>query len=164
MKQTLTLFLAIFILTSAFAKTNIVVLPEKPAKLNANQILIPIGKNGEEVSLVDLSRMKVKELEAITGKKMKFADKIGFTIAQKQLRNSISSDGTITNQKLNKVFEKENGSSYFHLGGFALGFLLSIIGVLIAYLLKGENRHARVKWAWIGFVASLVIWLIVAVV
>ena len=164
MKRLFTLALSVLILVSAFANSNVVVLPENPARTNANQILVPIGKNGEKVSLYDLSRMKVKDLEAITGEKMKLTSKIGFMLSQKQLRSSIRSDGTITNQKLNKALEKENDSSYFHLGGFALGFLLSIIGVLIAYLLKGENRHARVKWAWIGFVASLVIWLIVAVV
>ena len=164
MKQTLTLVLAFFISTTTFAKTNTVVLPEKPAKLNANQVLIQIGKNGETISLVALSRMKVKELEVITGKKMKLADKIGFVIAQKQLRNNIHADGTITNKKLSKALTKEDVTAGFHLGGFALGFLLSIIGVLIAYLINDDKKSARVKWAWIGFGVSLVLWLIIALI
>jgi hypothetical protein len=163
MKRFLTLSLALLILSTTFAKPSVVVLPSKPAKLNANQILIPIGKNGETISLVDLSRMKVKDLEAITGQKMKLASKIGFVLTQKQLRNSINADGTINNKKLNKAFSKANGSSDFNLGGFALGLLLSIIGVLIAYLIKGDEHAARVKWAWIGFGVSLVIWLLFAI-
>ena len=162
MKRILTLSLAFFILLAASAKTNVSVLPPKPGKLNANQILVPIGKNGETISLAELSRIKVKDLEAITGTKMKLGDKIGFSIAQKQLRININADGTINNKKLNKALAKADGTSDFNLGGFALGFLLSIIGVLIAYLIKGDNHAARIKWAWIGFAVSLVLWLLLS--
>lgn len=163
MKRFFTLSLALFMVTAAIAKTNLVVLPTKPKapKVNANQILVPIGKNGETVSLMDLSRMKVKDLEAFSGEKMKLSEKIGFAIAQKQLRNNISSDGTINNKKLEKALAKAGGTSDFNLGGFALGLLLSIIGLLIAYLIKGNNHASFIKWAWIGFGISLVIWLIV---
>jgi hypothetical protein len=160
MKKILTLSLAFFILSSTFANTNVAVLPERPAKINANNVLIPIGKNGEKISLMDLSRMKVKELEAVTGEKMKLFDKMGFAIAQKQLRNSINADGTINNKKLNKAIAKADGTSDFNLGGLALGILLGLIGVLIAYLIKGDKHAARVKWAWIGFGIAVVIWLL----
>lgn len=160
MKRILTLSFALSILVSAFAKNNVVVLPEKPAKVDANKILIPIGKNGATISLMDLSRMKVKELEAVTGEKMKLFDKVGFSIAQKQLRNSINADGTINNKKLNKALSKADGTSDFNLGGLALGILLGLIGVLIAYLIKGDKHAARVKWAWIGFGIAVVIWLL----
>jgi len=163
MKRLFTLSLSICILVTGFAKSSIVVLPGKPAKINANQVLVPIGKNGEKVSLYDLSRMKVKDLEAITGEKMKMTSKIGFMLSQKQLRGSINSDGTINNKKLNKAFAKAGDTADFNLGGFALGLLLSIIGVLIAYLIKGDEHNARVKWAWIGFGISLVIWLLASI-
>lgn len=159
MKRIITLSLALFLLATCFAGVNIVE-PKKPAKINANNVLIPVGKNGEKISLMDLSRMKVKELEAITGNKMKLADKVGFTLAQKQLRNSINADGTINNKKLSKVAAKADDGSGFHLGGFALGFLLGLIGVLVAYLIKDDKKSARVKWAWIGLAAWVVIWLI----
>ena len=113
---------------------------------------------------MDLSRMKVKELEAVTGEKMKLVDKIGFLAAQKQLRNSISADGTISSKKFEKVAAKADGDSGFHLGGFALGFLLGLIGVLIAYLIKDDKKRNRVKWAWLGLLAWVVIWLIVVVI
>jgi hypothetical protein len=163
MKRLFTLALSLLILVSAFAKSNVVVLPENPTGTNANQVLVPIGKNGEKVSLYDLSRMKVKDLEAITGEKMKLTSKIGFMLSQKHLRSSINEDGTINNKKLNKAFAKAGGTSDFNLGGFALGLLLSIIGVLIAYLIKGDEHNARIKWAWIGFGISLVIWLLASI-
>jgi hypothetical protein len=162
MKKFLGLLIALSLFATSFAKTNIVA-PKKPAKLNASQVLIPIGKNGETISLLDLSRMKVKELEAMTGAKMKLADKLGFSIAQKQLRNSINSDGTINNKKLSKIAAKADAGSGFHLGGFALGFLLGLIGVLIAYLIKDDKKAARVKWAWLGLAAWLVIVLIAVI-
>lgn len=161
MKKIFALFFALSLFTISFASPNVLA-PKKPSKLDANAIMIPIGEKGQAVSLMDLSRMKVKELEAITGEKMKLVDKIGFLAAQKQLRSSINVDGTISSKKLEKVAAKAkaDGDSGFHLGGFALGFLLGLIGVLIAYLIKDDKKKNRVKWAWLGLVAWLVIWLI----
>ena len=48
-------------------------------------------------------------------------------------------------------------TSGFHLGGFALGFLIGPIGVLIAYLIDDDKKRNRVKWAWIGLIAWVVI-------
>jgi hypothetical protein len=45
-----------------------------------------------------------------------------------------------------------------------LGFLLGLIGVLIAYLIKDDKKRNRVKWAWLGLLAWVVIWLIVVVI
>jgi hypothetical protein len=75
-------------LTTAFSKTNVVVLPTKPPKLDANQILIPIGKNGEKISLVDLSFIRTKEYETLTGKKMTLANKLEFKLIQKNYKES----------------------------------------------------------------------------
>jgi hypothetical protein len=162
MKRIIGLFFAITLFATSFAGTNLVT-PKKPARLNANAIMIPIGKNGETVSLMDLSRMKVKDLEAITGEKMNLTSKVGFTVAQKQLRNSINADGTVNNKKLQKLAKADDGSG-FNLGGFALGFLIGLIGVLIAYLIKDDKKPARVKWAWIGFGVWIVLWLLLFVI
>lgn len=159
MKKFFGLFLALFLFATTFAATNVLV-PKNPSKLNANQVLIPIGKNGEKISLMDLSRMKIKDLEAITGTKMKLTDKIGIAIAQKQLRNSINADGTINNKKLNKAAAR-GGETGFHVGGFALGFLLGWVGLIIAYLIKDDFKRNRVKWAWIGFGVSILFAVIV---
>lgn len=127
--------------------------------------MIPIGNTGQKISLLDLSRMTTKDVEAFTGKKMKAGEKMGFRAAQYKLRQNINPDGTLNTKKFQKAFKKvDDGTTGFHIGGFALGFFLSIIGVLIAYLINDAKKANRVKWAWIGFAVSLVLWIIFAVI
>jgi len=43
-----------------------------------------------------------------------------------------------------------------------LGFLLNLVGVLIAYLIKDDYKSNRVKWAWIGLGLNIGLTLILA--
>ena len=105
--------------------------------------------------------MKTTDLEKLTGKKMGFLQRLEFKLSQKKLRRSINADGTINNRKLEMLAKRDmDGTTGFHLGGFALGFLLGLIGVLIAYLIHDENHDNRVKWSWIGLGVLLVLILI----
>ena len=165
MKKILFLFVALATVASSYAVGNLVVPPvEKKPKVLASEVFIPIGKEGKKISLLELSELNVKELESLTGKQMKLADKVGFKIAQKKLRNSINPDGSFDNRKIDKMAAKAVDGSGFNIGGFALGFLLFLIGVLIAYLINDEKKAERVKWAWIGAAAGLVFWLLIGVV
>lgn len=137
----------------------------KNPPLKASEVFVPIGKSGERISLLDLSRLKIKEYQELTGKKMKLVDKIAFKAAQKQLRNSINYDGTFNSKKIEKFMKKRSlAGEGFQAGGFFLGFLLGLIGVLIAYLINDDQKSNRVKWAWIGLAAWVVILLIALVV
>ncbi|MEY2917183.1 MAG: hypothetical protein RIS73_897 [Bacteroidota bacterium] len=103
--------------------------------------------------LKKISTMSVKEFEAFTGKHMNAVDRMLFKVEQRKLKNSFNEEGMVKNKKLDKYLKKssKNGGAGFHLGGFALGFLLGLIGVLIAYLaFKDDKKKDRVKWAWIG--------------
>ena len=164
MKKTIFLSTLIaFLSASSSATSSTFIIPVKnPVK--ATEVYLPVGKNGQLISLMDLSQIRVKDLETFTGKKMKLVEKINFKIGQRELKRSINSDGSFNKKKIEKYFSKADVTSGFHLGGFALGFLLSIIGVLIAYLIKDDKKQPRVKWAWIGFAISLVIILIAAVI
>ena len=161
MKKILFLFAALMLFTGSYAAS----LPTIPGKkVNAAEVMVPLGQTGKTISLLDLSQIKAKDMELLTGKKMKFFEKLAFKAAQKQLRSSIDRDGTINNKKLSKLAAKAPDGSGFHLGGFALGFLLGLIGVLIAYLIKDDLKSTRVKWAWIGLAAWLVILIILLVI
>jgi len=119
-----------------------------------------------QISLKELSVINVKDYEKLTGKHLNFFQKFTFKAGQKNLRNSIAADGTITNKKLLKAMSDGDHSVGFHLGGFALGFFLGLIGVLLAYLIGGDEdvKKNRAKWAWIGFGLFVVVYLVLILV
>ena len=124
---------------------------------NAKDIMVPIA-SGKVISLHDLAYIKVADYESVTGKKLSLLKKIEFKLSQRKLQNSMNEDGTFSNKRMEKLFKSGiDGETGFHLGGFALGLFLSLIGVLIAYLINDEKKSNRVRWAWIG--AALFIFL-----
>lgn len=102
--------------------------PNLPIKASA--ITIPIGSTGKTISLQDLATISSKDFETLTGHKMSFSSKLMFRKAQKKIRSSINKDGTINNKKIEKFYKPyyDGEGSGFNLGGFALGFLLGLIG------------------------------------
>jgi len=149
-----------FVLIATFLAAFSTSVSTKDLPLKASEIYFPIGKSGEMISLQDLSTIKLKDFETLTGKKMKLMDKIGFALTQKKLRNSINPDGRFNKKKTERYFNKMAEGDGFHAGGFFLGFLLGLIGVLIAYLIKDDKKRNRVKWAWIG----LGIWVVIVII
>ena len=161
MRKAITLLLALIILTGSYASVNVV-----QPKLDASKILIPVGKTGKQISLLELSQISVEDLQVLTGKKMDFFDRMSFKAAQKRVRHSINADGTISNKKLERYLKQRSGETGFHLGGFALGFFLGAIGIVIAYVINDDYKKNRVKWAWIGFGTFIVLYvaLVVAII
>jgi hypothetical protein len=161
MRKIILFFIGLLLLAGSYASVN-VIKPKEP-RLNATEIFFPVGNTGKQISLLELTQISVKDFEILTDKKMSFLDRIGFKKAQRSVRKHIEPDGTIQSKKFEK-FLKRGGETGFHLGGFALGFLLGLIGVLIAYLIKDDYKRNRVKWAWIGWViyAAIVIAIFVA--
>jgi Flp pilus assembly protein TadB len=111
-----------------------------------------------------ISKMSVKEFETFTGRHLNVIERSLFKLEQKKLKKSFDAQGNVTNKKLDKYLKKADGSSGFHLGGFALGFLLGLIGVLIAYVaFSDDNKSNRVKWSWIGVGVVVVLYLVLLV-
>jgi hypothetical protein len=156
MKKLFFLIVAVLILTSSFGTSNIF-LPKGP---KASELFIPVGNTGKKISLQELSTINMGDLQMLTGKKISFSEKVSFKIAQRKLRNSIAPDGTIESKKFERLLKNRGGETGFHAGGFFLGLILGLIGVLIAYLIKDDYKRNRVKWAWIGWGVWLVILLI----
>ncbi len=131
---------------------------------NANSIFIPMNNN-MKISLKDLSVISVKDYEAVTGQKMNFFKKITFKVGQKKLRNNIAADGTITNKKLLKAMKNADPSMGINGGWLVLGLFLGLIGVLLSYVINGDEavKKNRQKWAWIGFAVWVVIVIIASV-
>ena len=148
MRKLFLLLAATMLFTTTFAFSVVSSFQKK-----ASDVYIPIGATGLRISLQNLSTIDVKDFEKLSGHHLNFIDRFGFKLAQRKLRNSIAADGTIDSKKLNKFLEEGDHSAGFHVGGFALGFLLGLIGVLLAYVIGGdpEVKRNRAKWAWIGF-------------
>lgn len=152
MKKLIFLLAGFALGATSYAASSIKVAPKK-----ATEIFVPMANN-MQISLQDLSVISIKDFQLVSGKKFNFFQKAAFKAGQRKLRNSINSDGTITNKTIMKAIQPDH-SVGFHIGGFALGFLVGLIGILIAYLIKGDQEvdRNRIKWAWIGFGAWLVI-------
>lgn len=157
MKKVLLLLTLGAIFSISQASTNSTELPV----INANNVIIPIGSTGKTVTLMDLTTITIKDYETLSGRKLSAFDKLGFKLGQKKLNKKISQDGTIKGKSLRKYATKlADGESGFHIGGFALGFFLGLIGVLIAYIINDDYKKNRVKWAWIGLGVIVVLSLI----
>jgi hypothetical protein len=154
--------LTALVILFALVNMSFIVSPKIDEKksLNAKEIMIPIGKTGNKISLLEFSKLKPNEYEKLAKVKLNFFDRVKYKMAMKKLKKSIAEDGTITNKKVAKAFA-DKGTDGSSIGGFALGFLVGLIGVLIAYLINDDKKSNRVKWAWIGFGVILVIYLLV---
>jgi hypothetical protein len=158
-KKIFALFVVVFAFATVHAFTSTSVTPTTTSPL-ATEVMVPVGKTGKFISMADLATISPKDFAALSGSKMNLLQKAGFKLSQKQLKKSINADGTINSKKLNKFLQKGEGGG-FHLGGFALGFFLGLIGVLLAYVVfEDDLKKSRIKWAWIGLAAFFVLWLV----
>jgi hypothetical protein len=159
MKKAFILFLLFAVVSAAYSSTNSIPVSSKNPSIKATEVYVPIGKNGQLISLMDLSEISVKDFEKLSGKKMKFKDKVSFKMKQRELKKNINYDGSFSKKRVEKYFNKAalfgGGIS---LSGLALGLFLNIIGVLIAYLITSGDKKGRITWAWIGAIISAVIW------
>jgi len=131
--------------------------------LKATEVMLPIGKTGQQISLADFSKLSASEYEKLAHVKLDFLDRLAYRKAMRKLRHGIAADGTITNKKIVSMVKPNSITDDFNLGGFALGLFLGLIGVLIAYLLKGDNKEVRIKWAWYGLIVLVGLVLIGAI-
>src|SRR6186713_680126 len=159
MKKTFILFLLIAVFSATYSSTNTIPVSSKDPSIKATDVYVPIGKNGQLISLMDLSQISVKEFESLSGKKMKFKDKVSFKMKQRELKKNINYDGTFSKKRVEKYFNKAAlFGGAISLSGLALGLFLNLIGVLIAYLITTGDNKGRIRWAWIGAIISAIIW------
>ena len=159
MKKTFILFLLIAVVSSTYSSTNSIPVSSTNPSIKATEVYVPIGKNGQLISLMDLSQISVKDFEKLSGKKMKMMEKVNFKMKQRELKKNINYDGSFSKKRVEKYFNKAAlAGGAFSLSGLALGLFLSLIGVLIAYLITTGDKKGRITWAWIGCAISLILW------
>ncbi|MBO9571081.1 MAG: hypothetical protein J7497_02570 [Chitinophagaceae bacterium] len=146
--------LLLLIVFSLFTASSFaLVLPSsKPAEATASSPSDVLAK----MKVEDFLALTPKKYKELTGEKLSLTQKMSLKYAQKQMRKALKE-----NQKIDQSIQANAVStSDFNAGGFILGLLLSIIGVLIAYLI---NDSTVIKWAWIGFGISAIIYLLILI-
>ena len=133
--------MVLLLLVSLLAQLSFAAFPRDSAVSNHQTSSLPQQKN----ALLLLRKMTIKEYEHSTGRKLTFAEKLGFKLWQRKLRKEGDEE------------KKEDAGSA--IGGFLLGFFLLYIGVGIAFLVH-KNKTLR-KWALIGFGVVLLLALFI---
>jgi hypothetical protein len=77
---------------------------DPPRVLKASDFMIPVGKEGKKISLLELATISRTELESLTGRKMTGMQRMAFKGTQRKLKKGINANGEITNKKLKKGF------------------------------------------------------------
>jgi hypothetical protein len=92
----------------------------------------------------------------LTGKKLKLSQKVSLKLSQWKIKRMLKKGKKVDLLTMAKA-QKELDTSDFNIAGFLLGLFLSLIGVLIAYLIGGDDI---IKWAWLGAGLNLIIFLL----
>lgn len=112
------------------------------------------------VTVDAMLKMNSREFAEVIGHKLSLKEKIVFRIAQRELRKEVKHAGIQSDASLDLQQMMAEGEKNFYFGGFILGLLLGLIGVLIAYLMKKDKAFIRSTWiGWGVWVALLVILL-----
>ena len=145
MKKYLLIVLSLILLSESFAFSVI-----KTPVMEAEKIFIYVKDT--KLSLLAISKISIKEYQKLTGQHLNFFERLSFKATQKKLKKNINADGTVNSKMLGKNLFGGDSETPFNIGGFLLGLILFLPGVLIAYLIGGDEdvRHSRVKWAWFG--------------
>ena len=135
-----------------------------PTEKKASDIYIPVGD--VKMSLQDLSVISVKDFQKITKTHLGYFERFAFKGAQKKLRNSINTDGSVKNNRTITTLENAANADGFNALGFFMGLILGLIGVAIAYIAKDEKdiKRNRIKWAWIGFGTQIALALLIGLI
>ena len=114
------------------------------------------------VTVDALLNMNGREFADVIGHKLSLKEKIVFRIAQRELRKEIKREGIQSDATLDVQQMMADGEKGFYFGGFILGLLLGLIGVLIAYLMKKDKAFIRSTWIGWGVWVALVVILLAA--
>jgi hypothetical protein len=90
----------------------------------------------------------MNEIEAKKGSKLNWKEKLAFKLLKKKVESKMKPDGKKKTKAIDVV-------------GFILGFLLGLIGVLLAYIIDKEKY---IPSAWYGFLAAVVLYLVLFLV
>lgn len=103
------------------------------------QLKIILSTTTLQLSLNEFVKLKPKDYENRTGKKLSLKEFFFLKIAQRWIKKEMKKKGVVDSVMLQ---DKDKKPFKWHWGGFFLGLFLPFIGLLIAGIIKKDNR----KW------------------
>ena len=155
-RSLLTLLLFSFIHVSLNASTT---LPSTTKDPMASEVMIPLIGTNKMISLKDYLKLTPQDYTDLTGKKMKFGQKIDLKISKHFIKKMIRKDGTVDIQLMKK--RGFFSGWQWHWGGFALGFFFSFLGVIATLFFNDDYKWDRFWTAlhtalWLGLIVGIV--------
>lgn len=142
MKKLLTLLILSLVFSTSFSATM-----SKPESSSITEFAIPIGESGKKISLLDLSNMKIKEFEMVSGTELSLKQKIAFKIAQKKLRNAIKSNATLDEVQLQELVTGKAAET---------GDKSQVVALILCIVVGGLGIHRfYLGYTWQGIVQLL---------
>ena len=132
---------------------NIIVAKEP----KADQVFITLPGTSINMSLKDYVQLKPLDFSKMTGHKLKLKETIVFKISQKRIKKTIRKDGTVDMIAFNKQAKEP---FKWHWGGFFLGLLLPVVGLIITAFIKDDQKKNRVTSAAIGTLIACIVFII----
>lgn len=143
----------LFLIHTIHSYPAIVISPKEPAK----HVILGWEQKDLNTDLSNYKRIKPSDFEKLTGHKLTLKEKIVFKISQWQLKKSRRRDGA------NDIFRKNPKEPFkWHWGGFFLGLLLPIVGLIITAFFKDDQRKNRITSAAIGTLVFCLGFLLIA--
>ena len=124
----------------------------------ADQIYFHLPGTGIPISLADYVKLKPSDFKRLTGEKPKLKEIIALKITQRQIKKTIRKDGTVD---VLSFQQKSKQHFKWHLGGFFLGLLLPVLGLIIAAFIKDDLRKNRIDSAAIGTCVLAIIFIVI---
>lgn len=113
----------------------------------ADQVFFRLPGTDISINLSDYILLKPSDFKKLTGHKLTWKETIGFKLTQRQIKRTIRKDGTVDML----AFQKKAKEPFkWHWGGFFLGLLLPVLGMIIAAFIKDDQRKNRTNSAVIG--------------
>lgn len=150
--------ISLFVLFAALYTISFGATIKEIERMSDAYVALPaVEQTGKKRSLTMPSETPVKEFEVFTNREMSFFNRITLRVVQRRLKKGIAENGTIKKKRRKFLTELQGDQTGFHIGGFILGFLVGLPGVLVSYIIKDGSTRKRVKWSWIGFASRALI-------
>ena len=124
----------------------------------SDPVFINLAGTHISFNLVEYMRLKPSDFTKLAGHKLTWMETIAFKITQRRIKKVIRKDAS---NDMSAYIKHEKKSFRWHWGGFFLGLLLPVLGLIITAFFKDAQRKNRIDSAAIGTCVFGIIFLVI---